>query len=483
MAVENHGTNPIIIEPAASSSPDTPPKHHLTPSLHPSSSSTSFDSSRPQSRGSSATTPSVSSSPVPKSAYSHEFSGLSPPSPLNLDPPVPDATSPTTYVPPEPAEGSSHSNGAAWRFLRCPSSTRRRWLEHALGVLTLVATLVGLLFVGVRTYKLAVISTENSTLDGCTGLIQVSEINRSFDLILTSNQAGFATVENSTQLCKTAMKNGPLSSPYHLYKRILQSPLAQTPRWMTGLLERTCGFPYSGCQTHEADITYRNTLALAIVINATLALGGLMLIVARRNARSMEVFTSPARSDIHIIHRDDSGPRSVAGQGVIEVQNPQDNQDLDPLRKRLRASQDQNSLMKDTAPLQATNSSSTTLVDGYNNSQVSLQNRSSGEKNEGLVELQMNGSTRAFYKIDTGEFLHVKHWKRQRDDDSGSSSDSQNPVSIEEECFTQDGPVASALAKGKAARDKCIGHATQQAGDCLAGWITNEYPTGKPQLI
>ena len=139
--------------------------------------------------------------------------------------------------------------------------------------------------------------------------------------------------------------------------------------------------------------------------------------------------------------------------------------------------------MKDTAPLQATNSSSTTLVDGYNNSQVSLQNRSSGEKNEGLVELQMNGSTKAFYKLDTGEFLHVKHWKRQRDDDSDSSSDSQNPVSIEEECFTQDGPVTSALAKGKAARDKCIGHATQQAGDCLAGWITNEYPTGKPQLI
>lgn len=178
MAAENRDKNPIIVEPAASSSPQTPPTH-LTPSLYASSSCNSFDSSRPQSRGSTATTPSESSSPNPSSAYSNEVSGLSPLNILNLDHPTSDTIVPTASVPSEPAESSSHRNGAARAFLRCPNFTRRRWLEHALGVFTLVASLVGLLFIGVRTYKLAVISTENSTLDGCTGLIQVSDFNES----------------------------------------------------------------------------------------------------------------------------------------------------------------------------------------------------------------------------------------------------------------------------------------------------------------
>ena len=271
-----------------------------------------------------------------------------------------------------------------------------------------------------------------------------------FVLVLISNQSGFTTLENSTPLCQTAMKNGPLSSPYHLSKRTLHETFAFASRWMKGPAKHTCGFPYIACQSQEVNRTYRNILTPAMIISTTVALGALILIVARRNARSTEVFTSPALSDIQITHHDEGGLKTVTGQGIIERHNPEDHQDLGQLRKRIRASQDQDSLMKDTAPLQSANTSSTTLVGGSNKSQVSLQNDFSGEKHEGLIELQMNGKTKVFLHLETGEFFRLKHWKRHHNDDSVSSSDSDNPLSTDEKDFAQRGHGASALAKGKA---------------------------------
>lgn len=341
-----------------------------------------------------------------------------------------------------------------------------------------MASLVGLLFIGVRTYKLAVISAENSTLDGCTDLIQVSGFIENVGLVLISSQAGITTPEGSTPLCKTAMKNGPLSSPYHLGKRTLHSALVLAARWRKGLPEQTYGFPYIGWQSQEAHTTYQDVLTPAICISTSLALGGLILSLvfarrfARRNARSTEVLTSPVRSHIQITHHEDSGPKTVTGQGIIEGHKPEDHDNLGQLRKRIRASQDQDSLMRETAPFQSANSSATTLVSGCSKPQVSLHNRSSGEKYKDLIELQMNGSTKAFFKPDTGEFFHLKHWMRQNSDDSGLSSNSENPLSIEGEGFAKTGLVASALSKGKEFKDKCI-----------VGMMMKELPTGKPQTI
>lgn len=266
---------------------------------------------------------------------------------------------------------------------------------------------------------------------------------------------------------------------------------------MKGPPKLICGLPYIGCQSREADTIYRDISTSAMIISTTLALGAVILIVARWNARSTEVFRSPARSDIQITHHEDSGPKVITGQGVIERHNPEHHQDLGRLRQRIRASQDHESLMKDTAALQSTNKSSTTLIDGRSKSQVSLKNRSSGEKHEDLIELQMNGNTQAFFKLETGEFFHLKHWKHQHNDDSDSSSDNDNPVSNGKNKFAEARPADSALAKGKAFKDKWIEelqlesekwhvrhlHATQQAGDCLAGLVTNEIPTGKPQTV
>lgn len=270
------------------------------------------------------------------------------------------------------------------------------------------------------------------------------------------------------------MNNGPLSSPYHLDKRKLKFSLALAARWMKGPAKQTCVFPYIGCQSQEGHTTYQSVSAPAFCIGMSLALGGFILAFtsARRKARSTEVITSPVRSNIQMTHHEDSGPKTVAGQCIIDVHNPEEHEDLGQLRKRIRASQDQDSLMTEPAPIQPANSSSTTLVSGYSKPKVSLQNHSSGEKHMNLVELQMNGNTKAFFKPETGEFFHLKHWTRQHIDDSASSSNSDNPITIEGEGFAKTGPIASALAKGREFKDKFI-----------VGMMMNGLPTGKPQTI
>ena len=444
MAVEIQNSNPTIIEPEASSRPGTPPRL-LAPSLNASSSSSSFDSSRSQSRESSATTPSGSPSPYSRAVEPHELAHIRPPNTPDVEP-LPPPTNPflsnegnrvmtsSTNGPSERARGFPYNNGSASLFTYFPTFSNRRWLEHSLGVFGLVATLVGLLFIGVRTYKLAVISTENSTLEGCVGLIQVSDGNEPFGMVLTSKQAGFATLENSTQLCKTAMKIGPLSSPYHLGKRKLYSSLTLASQWMRGSPRQTCNFPYIGCQPQFSNLTDWIVSTPAVVISTTLVLGGLIMMLARHNARSMEVFTSPACSDIQITHHKDTGPETVTGKGMIE-RHESDDHPLGEIHKRIRASQDQESLMKDTARWQSTDSSSATLVDGRCEPRVSLQDHSSGEKHEGLIELQMNGHTKAFFKFETGEIFHLKHWKHKYKDASKFSHDHDkgNPLSVEQD--------------------------------------------------
>ena len=186
MAVDKQDANPIIVEPAASPNSRPPSSLHI-PSLNTSSSSTSSESSRPQSRASSATSPSGSPSPVPidgdyklRPLARSDTEPLPPSSPLIPNEQARNITTPSTTHSSQRPEGSLLSNGTARIPPYLPLFPNRRWLEYFLGIFGLVASLVGLLFIGVRTYKLAVITTENSTLDGCTGLIQVSDFNKSY---------------------------------------------------------------------------------------------------------------------------------------------------------------------------------------------------------------------------------------------------------------------------------------------------------------
>ena len=233
-----------------------------------------------------------------------------------------------------------------------------------------------------------------------------------------------------------------------------------------------------------------------IVIAATLALGALILIVARQHARSTEVFTSPARSDIQIIRREDSGAKIVAGQAVIERHHSKDHDELGQIHKRIRAALHRDRSGKDMTTIQPTNSSSTTVVNGRDGSEVSLKDRSSGENHEGLIELQFNSKTKAFLSIDTGVFFRLKHWKGQHRDDSDSSSDTDTLLG-NVNGYARQNPGAAVLAKGRATKDKWIeelqlateswhnrhSHPMQQAGDCLARLLTNERPGLRPQNI
>ena len=232
-----------------------------------------------------------------------------------------------------------------------------------------------------------------------------------------------------------------------------------------------------------------------IVITATLALGALVLLVARQHARSTEVFTSPARSDIQIVRREDSGPKIVAGQAVIERHHSKNHDKLGQIHKRIRAALHRDRLREDMTTIQPTNSSSNTLVDGRNGSEVALKDRSSGEIHEGLIELQLNGKTKAFLSTDSGVFFRLKHWKGHHSDDSDSSSDTDTLLGNVDDFARK--PGAAVLAKGRAAKDKWIeelelateswhnrhSHPMQQAGECLAGLLTNERPGSKPQNI
>ena len=198
----------------------------------------------------------------------------------------------------------------------------------------------------------------------------------------------------------------------------MRSSLALVSNWMKDPSKQKCSFPYIGCQPEWAPFAS----APAIIISATLALGGLIVIFALRNARSTEVFTSPASSDIQITREEDDGPEAVTGQAILEKHDSGDlDHDLGGIHKQARASHDQDSLMKDTAPLQSTESSSTTLVDSRSEPKVSLEDSSSGEKHEDLVELQVNGHTKAFYKPETSELFRLKHWKDKHTDFSHSS--------------------------------------------------------------
>ena len=234
---------------------------------------------------------------------------------------------------------------------------------------------------------------------------------------------------------------------------------------------------------------YQNLSTPIIVITATLALGTLILTVARQDARSTEIFTSPARSDIQIVRREDSGPKIVAGQAVIERHRSKDHDKLDRIHKRIRDALHRDRSGKDKITIQPTNSSSTTMVNGCNESQVSLKDRSSGENHEGLLELQFNGKTKAFLSIDTGVFFRLKHWKGHHSDDTDSSSDTDTLLGNVDD-FARTKPGAAVLAKGRAAKDKWIeelqlaseswhkrhSHPTQQAEDWLAGLLTNGGP-------
>ena len=177
MAVQD---SPTIIKPITPSGQQLPAIPSLSP--HPSSSSDSFDSSRPTSQASSTTSRSPSPSPILKGSPRIENQeSFELPTLPSLPSPPSNSTTKThrqhdapTSVPPETVADPSTSHEVSWRHRFWSLIPRRNWFTNALGIISLGLTLIGMIIFGERTYKFTVWSAWNDALETCAQLASVS---------------------------------------------------------------------------------------------------------------------------------------------------------------------------------------------------------------------------------------------------------------------------------------------------------------------
>lgn len=157
--------SPTVIEPTTS--PDSPLPKIPGLSPHRSSSSGSFDSSRPTSQPSSTTSRSVSLSPIPKSVPAIDRQPSTPP---HLESPPQRQNEPPRSAPPAPAVSPRTDNEVT-----LPS--RLRYLiptgicfTNTLGALSLLLALIGMIVFGIIT----LISVWNEAIADCAQLRSVS---------------------------------------------------------------------------------------------------------------------------------------------------------------------------------------------------------------------------------------------------------------------------------------------------------------------
>ena len=229
----------------------------------------------------------------------------------------------------------------------------------------------------------------------------------------------------------------------------------------------------------------------------TVVLGAILLAFARRRSREGEPLQSVARNDVLVTRHHEKGTETVTGQGVHVIKhNPDHNHYPSHLRRRIQSVQAEDENDPDEAAAwQPINSSSDTLVNpltGPNPSKVSITDRSANEKHEGLIELETTGDNKTFFDPETGEFIHLTPWKSPNKDDE--SNDDHSSKAATKGDITRTIPrMATGLAAWAGGKDiddvvEKITDAKnkripQRAGDCLAGLVTNERPSGWPQTV
>lgn len=173
--------SPTVIEPTTS--PDSPLPKIPGLSPHESSSSDSFDSSRPTSQPSSTTSRSVSLSPIPKSVPaidSHESIDLPalPSTPTHLENPSQRQNEPPRSAPPAPAVSPRTDNEVTLlsrlRYL-IPTGT---CFANTLGALSFVLALIGMIVFG----RITILTAWNDAIANCA---QLRSVSRSARMCLT----------------------------------------------------------------------------------------------------------------------------------------------------------------------------------------------------------------------------------------------------------------------------------------------------------
>ena len=281
-------------------------------------------------------------------------------------------------------------------------------------------------------------------------------------------------------------------SPYHLGGRALRHASVVLVNLKRAKLHA------STSNFHRA-LSISNTFYLLVSAFITVILGAILLLFARRRSRDGQPFQSSARDDILVTRHNEKGTETVAGQGVRVIKhNPNHNHYPSDLRRRIRSSQpeDENE-PGEAAAWQSINSSFDTLVNpliASNPSKVSITDRSANEKHEGLIELETTGDNKTFFDPETGEFIHLTPWRSPQKRDNESNDNHSGKAATRGDTPRALVRMATGLvawAGGKEVDDALMRKITdaenrniaQRAGDCLAGLVTNEQPSGWPQTI
>lgn len=214
---------------------------------------------------------------------------------------------------------------------------------------------------------------------------------------------------------------------------------------------------------------------------------------------------------MQITSHDDSGSKSIPGHGMIVKGKPKADQ-LAHFERHKRHSQDHDQDLNYDADWHLSNNTSAeTLVapcrDLSKPSNVSVVDKSANEKHEGIIELEVAGKTKGFFKPSTGDFIHLTHWQSTHDASSDSDFDERRLKAKAEEkrsvhrvlgqiltggiSWTAGKRMEMVLEKrvqkeGVIWGEEGLRHRRQppqRVGDCLAGEVTNEHPSGKPTLV
>ena len=281
-------------------------------------------------------------------------------------------------------------------------------------------------------------------------------------------------------------------SPYHLGKRALKHASLYLVKLKSAKL-------YAFSSNFHRAVNISKTVYLLFLAFTTVVLGAILLAFARRRSREGEPLQSAARNDVLVTRYNEKGTETVAGQGVRLIKhNPDHNHYPAHLRRRIQSLQpeDENGPSKGAA-WQAINSSSDTLVNpltGSNPSKVSITDRSANERHEGLIELETTGDNRTFFDPETGEFIHLTPWRSPHKNDNDNNDDHSGKAATKGETPRALARMATGLAAWAGGKDvddilaKEITDAEnkrypQRAGDSLAGLVTNEPPSGWPQIV
>lgn len=285
-------------------------------------------------------------------------------------------------------------------------------------------------------------------------------------------------------------------SPYQLGKRVLRDASSFVVK-----VKRAELHAFSS-SFHQA-LSISKTFWLLIPALATIVLGATLLAFARQRSRDGEPLQSAARNDVLVTRAKGKETETVAEQNVRVVKHSADHDHYPGrLRRRLQPLQVQDDKgASEVAAWQtisnSISSSSETLVSplmGSDPQKVSITDRSANETHEGLIELKTTGDNKTYFDPETGEFIHLTPWKSPHKDDNESNDDHSGKAATKKDTARAIARMATGLgayAGGKGVDDALAREIAdaenrriaQRAGDCLAGLVTNEQPSGWPQTV